>query len=75
MFSVIITIRGDIININEAINRSLLILSQKHKIFYMEKRNYKDMKCFKSFILKIDDSETNEFNNKADLLMYLKELI
>ena len=41
----------------------------------MEKRKYKDAKCFKSFVLKIDDNKTNEFKNKVDLLCYIKEMI
>jgi hypothetical protein len=40
----------------------------------MEKRTYKDMKCYKFYILKIDN-ETEEFKGKIELLYYLKEMV
>jgi len=48
--------------------------SKNHKVFYMEKRNYKELKCYKSYTVKIDKT-TKEFKNKVDLLYYLKELV
>ena len=61
-------------NIDRMINMLLIKLSQNHKIFYMEKRNYKDTKIYKSYLIKIDDI-TKEYNSKTDLLFYLKEMI
>ena len=53
----------------------LLNLSLKHKIFYMEKRNYKEGKCYKDYVVKIDDKESMSFRNKTNLLLYLKEMM
>lgn len=61
---------GDNINIDKMINMLLLKLSRTHNIFFMEKRNYRDDKVFKSFIVKIDKT-SEEFRNKRDLLIYL----
>jgi len=61
-------------NIDKMVNMILIKLSQDHNIFYMERRSYKDNRVFKSFIIKIDDN-TEEFNSKKDLLLYIKEMI
>jgi len=52
------------------INMLLLKLSKTHGIFFMEKRNYRDNKVYKSFIVKIGET-SEEFRNKHDLLIYL----
>lgn len=54
------------------INMLLLKLSRTHDIFYMEKRNYKVDKVYKTFIIKIDKT-SEEFKNKRDLLIYLSK--
>lgn len=61
-------------NIDRMINMLLIKLSQKNDVFYMEKRTYKNSKCYKSYILKVDD-DTNEFKGKIEILYYLKELV
>ena len=63
---------GDNINIDKMINMLLLKLSRTHDIFYMEKRNYKVDKVYKTFIIKIDKT-SEEFKNKRDLLIYLSK--
>lgn len=59
-------------NIDKMINMLLIKLSKKHDIFFMEKRNYRDDKIYKSFIVKID-KKSEEFRNKRDLLIYLSK--
>lgn len=59
-------------NIDKMINMLLIKLSKKHDIFFMEKRNYRDDKIYKSFIVKIDKT-SEEFRNKRDLLIYLSK--
>lgn len=54
------------------INMLLLKLSKEYNVFYMEKRNYKEDKIFKSFFVKIGNSK-EEFKNKRSLLMYLSK--
>ena len=51
----------------------LLKLSETQDIFYMEKRNYRENKIYKSFVIKLN-KETKEFKNKRDLLLYLSKL-
>ena len=63
---------GDNINIDKMINIILIMLSKTHNIFYMEKRNYKEDKIYKSFIIKIDKT-SQEFRNKRDLLLWLSK--
>lgn len=60
-------------NINKMINMLLLNLSKTKSVFYMEKRTYKDMKTYKSYILTINKKK-EEFKNKRDLLIYLSKL-
>ena len=48
----------------------LLKLSKEHNIFYIERRNYVDMKCYKVYILNYDGN-TTYYKNKKDLLIYL----
>jgi hypothetical protein len=64
---------GGNINIDKMINMLLLKLSKKHDIFFMEKRNYRDDKVYKTFIVKIDKTR-EEFRNKRDLLMFLSKM-
>lgn len=63
---------GDIINIDRMINMLLITLSKNHNVFFMEKRNYKEDKIYKSFIIKIDKI-SKEFKNKRDMLIYLSK--
>lgn len=60
-------------NIDRMINILLIKLSEKHNIFYMEKRSYKENKANKSFFVKIDN-KSQEFRNKRDLLIYLSKV-
>lgn len=64
---------GDNINVEKMINMLLLKLSKTHDIFFIEKRNYRDAKVYKTFIVKIDET-SEEFRNKRDLLMYLSKM-
>lgn len=64
---------GGNINIDKMINMLLLKLSKTHDIFFMEKRNYRDDKVYKTFIVKIDKT-SEEFRNKRDLLMFLSKM-
>lgn len=59
-------------NIDKMINMLLIKLSKTQSIFFMEKRNYRDSKIYKSFIVKIDNT-TQEYRNKKDLLTYLSK--
>ena len=63
---------GDSINIKKMINMLLQKLSFEYDVFYMEKRNYKDGKTFKTFIIKIGNIK-EEFRNERDLLLFLKD--
>ena len=60
-------------NIDKMINMLLLKLSKTRSVFYMEKRTYKDMKIYKSYIITINKKK-EEFRNKKDLLIYLSKL-
>lgn len=59
-------------NINKMLNMLLLKLAKTHNIFFMEKRNYRDDKVYKSFVVKIDKT-SEEFRNKRDLLIFLSK--
>lgn len=61
-------------NINQAINKMLLVLSQNKDVFYLEKRTYKKGMCYKSYLIKINRA-VKTFDRKTDLLMYLKGMI
>lgn len=63
---------GDSINIKKMINMLLQKLSFEYDVFYMEKRNYRDGKIFKTFIIKIGNIK-EEFRNERDLLLFLKD--
>lgn len=63
---------GDNINIKKMINMLLQKLSFEYDVFYMEKRNYRDGKTFKTFIIKIGNIK-EEFRNERDLLLFLKD--
>lgn len=54
------------------INMLLQKLSFEYDIFYMERRNYKEGKTYKSFLIKIGDCK-EEFRNERDLLLFLKD--
>lgn len=56
------------------INMILIKLSFNHKVFYMEKRNYKNGKSYKTYIIRIDEL-TKEFTKQYDLLNWLSQLI
>ena len=60
-------------NIDKMINMLLLKLSKARSVFYMEKRTYKDMKIYKSYIITINKKK-EEFRSKKDLLIYLSRL-
>lgn len=60
-------------NINKMINMLLLNLSKTRSVFYMEKRTYKDMKTYKSYLITINKKK-EEFRNKKDLLIYLSKI-
>ena len=49
-------------------------LSLEHKVYYNERRTYKDNKIYKSYIVSID-GENHEYKNKCDLLFSIKEMI
>lgn len=59
-------------NIDKMINMLLIKLSQQYKVFYMEKRNYKSGKIYKTFNIKIGNIK-EEFLSKRDLLVFLSE--
>lgn len=63
---------GDSINVKKMINMLLQKLSLEYDAFYMEKRNYRDGKTFKTFIIKIGNIK-EEFRNERDLLLFLKD--
>ena len=63
---------GDNINIKKMINMLLQMLSLEYDIFYMEKRNYKEGKTYKSFFIKIGECK-EEFKSERDLLLFLKD--
>jgi hypothetical protein len=60
-------------NIDKMINMLLLKISKTKSVFYMEKKTYKDMKIYKSYIITINKKK-EEFRNKKDLLIYLSNL-
>ena len=47
-------------------------LSLQYDIFYMEKRNYKEGKIYKSFFIKIGNIK-EDFKSERDLLLFLKD--
>lgn len=59
-------------NLSIMIDRILYMISEKHKVFYMEQITYKDKKKYKSYKIKIDKTN-KEFNNKTQLLLFLKD--
>lgn len=59
-------------NLSTMIDRILYMISEKHKVFYMEQITYKDKKRYKSYKIKIDKTN-KEFNNKTELLLFLKD--
>ena len=61
-------------NIDRMIHTLLFKLSIKHKIFVLEKKNYRNCHVFKSYLLKIDDNDSVEFQSKKDFLIYLSKL-
>jgi len=63
---------GDNINPKKMINMLLKHLSLEYDIFYMEKRNYKQGKTYKSFFIKIGNIK-EEFKSETDLLLFLKD--
>ena len=63
---------GDSINVKKMINMLLQKLSFEYDVFYMEKRNYRDGKTYKTFIIKIGNIK-EEFRNERDLLLFLKD--
>ena len=63
---------GDNINIKKMINMLLQKFSLEYDVFYMEKRNYKDGKIYKTFIIKIGNIK-EEFRSERDLLLFLKD--
>ena len=63
---------GGNINIKKMINMLLQRLSLEYDIFYMEKRNYKEGKIYKSFFIKIGKVK-EEFKSERDLLLFLKD--
>ena len=60
-------------NIDKMINILLLNISKTKKVFYMEKRTYKNMQIYKSYIITIDNKK-EEFRSKTKLLMYLSKI-
>jgi len=62
------------INIDRMIEIILRKLSLEHKVYYNERRTYKDNKIYKSYIVSID-GENHEYKNKCDLLFSIKEMI
>ena len=63
---------GDNINIKKMINMLLQKLSLEYDVFYMEKRNYRDGKTYKTFTIKIGIVK-EEFKSERDLLLFLKD--
>ena len=63
---------GDNINIKKMINMLLQKLSLEYDVFYMEKRNYRDDKIYKTFTIKIGNVK-EDFKSERDLLLFLKD--
>ena len=63
---------GGNINLKKMINMLLQRLSLEYDVFYMEKRNYKEGKTYKSFFIKIGNIK-EEFRSERDLLLFLKD--
>lgn len=59
--------------IEQIINMLLLKLSLNHKVFYLEQRNCKEGKVYKSYKVKIDKEQIKEFKNKQQVILYLKD--
>lgn len=59
-------------NINKMIDMLLRQISLKSKVFYMEKRTYKQNELYKDYYVKINNTK-REFRNKYDLLLWLKD--
>ena len=47
--------------------------SNKHNVFYLEQRTYKEGKVFKKYKVKIDNGKMQEFNSLTQLLIFLKD--
>ena len=62
----------DNINIKKMINMLLQKLSLEYDVFYMEKRNYRNGKTYKTFTIKIGNVK-EEFKSERDLLLFLKD--
>lgn len=62
---------GGNINSKKMINMLLQKLSFEYDVFYMEKRNYREGKTYKTFIIKIGNIK-EEFRRETDLLLFLK---
>lgn len=63
---------GDNINIKKMINMLLQKLSLEYDVFYMEKRNYRNGKIYKTFTIKIGNVK-EEFKSERDLILFLKD--
>ena len=59
-------------NIDRMINMLLLNISKTKSVFYMEKRTYKNMETYKSYIITINKKK-EEFRSKRNLLIYLSK--
>ena len=60
-------------NIDKAINMLLLNISKTKSVFYIEKRIYKDIKIYKSYVITINKKK-KDFKSKRDLLIYLSKI-
>ena len=60
-------------NIDKMIDMLLLNISKTKSVFYMEKRTYRDMKTYKSYLITINKRK-EEFKSKRDLLIYLSKI-
>lgn len=60
-------------NIDKMINMLLLNISKTKSVFYMERKTFKDMKTYKSYLITINKNK-KEFRSKRDLLIYLSKL-
>lgn len=59
-------------SIQQMLNVIMQKISLKYKIFYMEKRTYKEGKVYKTYRVKIGN-QNKEFNSQTDLLLWLKD--
>ena len=60
-------------NIDKMINMLLINISKTKNVFYMEKRTYKGMDIYKSYIVTINKKK-EEFKSKKSLLLYLSKI-